>query len=67
MEINHAAALVTGGAQGMGRVFVEQLKAAGAKVAFCDWNPEGVAEASEALGVPVCFRCVRGWSLRTSC
>ena len=52
MELRNAAALVTGGAQGMGRVFVEQLRDAGAKVAFCDWNPEGVAATAEALGVP---------------
>lgn len=52
MELNRAAALVTGGASGMGRVFVEQLKAAGAKVAFCDWNADGVKAVADELGVP---------------
>lgn len=52
MKINEARALVTGGAQGMGRCFVERLVASGAKVAFCDVNADGVAATAEALGVP---------------
>jgi 3-oxoacyl-[acyl-carrier protein] reductase len=52
MKIEAARALVTGGAQGMGRQFVEGFKEAGAKVAFCDVNAEGVAAVSEELGVP---------------
>lgn len=52
MQLKDARALVTGGAQGMGRCFVEQLRDAGAKVAFCDVNAEGVRETAEALGVP---------------
>lgn len=52
MKIEEARALVTGGAQGMGRCFVEQLVASGAKVAFCDVNADGVKATAEALGVP---------------
>ena len=52
MKIENARALVTGGAQGMGRCFVEQFRDAGAKVAFCDVNAEGVKATSDELGVP---------------
>ncbi len=52
MKIEAARALVTGGAQGMGRKFVEGFAQAGAKVAFCDVNAEGVKAVSEELGVP---------------
>lgn len=52
MKIEDARALVTGGAQGMGRKFVERLVAAGAKVAFCDVNAEGVQAVADELGVP---------------
>jgi 3-oxoacyl-[acyl-carrier protein] reductase len=52
MKLEQVRALVTGGAQGMGRCFVEQLRDGGARVAFCDVNAEGVREASDALGVP---------------
>ncbi|MCB9759863.1 MAG: SDR family oxidoreductase [Alphaproteobacteria bacterium] len=52
MQLSEVSALVTGGAQGMGRVFTQAFRDAGAKVAFCDVNAEGVAEAAEALGVP---------------
>lgn len=47
MEIQGRSFLVTGGASGMGRAFVEQLAALGADVAFCDLNAEAVA-ATEA-------------------
>ncbi|MEZ4320239.1 MAG: SDR family oxidoreductase [Myxococcota bacterium] len=52
MKIEAARALVTGGAQGMGRCFVERFRDAGAKVAFCDVNADGVKAAAEELGVP---------------
>ncbi|MCA9569724.1 MAG: SDR family NAD(P)-dependent oxidoreductase, partial [Myxococcales bacterium] len=52
MKIDNVRALVTGGAQGMGRCFVERFAAAGAKVAFCDVNADGVKAASDELGVP---------------
>jgi 3-oxoacyl-[acyl-carrier protein] reductase len=51
MDLSNVRALVTGGANGMGRCFVEQLSAAGAKVFFCDVNAEAIAETAEALGV----------------
>jgi 3-oxoacyl-[acyl-carrier protein] reductase len=50
MKVNEVRALVTGGAQGMGLCFVEELVAAGAKVAFCDVNAEGVAEVAARTG-----------------
>ncbi|MFH1468745.1 MAG: SDR family oxidoreductase [Pseudomonadota bacterium] len=52
MELADVRALVTGGASGMGRCFVEQLEASGAKVFFCDVNAEGVAQASAETGAP---------------
>ncbi len=52
MRLNEVRALVTGGARGMGRCFVEQVRDAGGVVAFCDVDANAVAEASVALGVP---------------
>lgn len=52
MQLESVRAVVTGGARGMGRAFVEQLKAAGAQVFFCDISEEGVTEASAALDAP---------------
>jgi 3-oxoacyl-[acyl-carrier protein] reductase len=52
MELKDVRALVTGGANGMGRCFVEQLRRAGAQVFFCDVNAEAVAETSAALDAP---------------
>ena len=43
-------ALVTGASRGIGRFIVERLLAEGMQVAFCARNPDGVAEAAEALG-----------------
>jgi 3-oxoacyl-[acyl-carrier protein] reductase len=51
MELSQVRALVTGGAHGMGRCFVQQLAAAGAEVFFCDIDAEAVAGTAEALGV----------------
>ncbi|HEY5997743.1 MAG TPA: 3-oxoacyl-[acyl-carrier-protein] reductase [bacterium] len=42
-------ALVTGGAQGIGRAIAMALARAGADVAVCDLNPEGVAAARAEL------------------
>ncbi len=44
MQIAGSKALVTGGASGMGRHFVLSLAAAGADVAFCDVNRDGIRE-----------------------
>ncbi len=49
MEIRGRSFLVTGGASGMGRAFVEGLAAAGADVAFCDLNADAVAQAEAEL------------------
>ncbi len=52
MKLDTVSALVTGGAQGMGRTFTRELARAGARVAFCDLDPERVARTSDELGVP---------------
>ena len=60
MQINGSKALVTGGASGMGRHFVLSLAKAGADVAFCDVNADGIAaveaEAAELPGKVVGFQ-----------
>lgn len=52
MQLKDVRALVTGGARGMGRCFVEELLAAGARVAFADVDEDGVGATANALGVP---------------
>ena len=49
MNLTDCKALVTGGASGMGRHFTLSLAAAGADVAFCDLDDNGIAE-TEAAG-----------------
>jgi 3-oxoacyl-[acyl-carrier protein] reductase len=49
MNLTDCKALVTGGASGMGRHFTLSLAAAGADVAFCDLDADGIA-ATEAAG-----------------
>ena len=44
-------AIITGASRGIGRFVAERLIAEGMQVAFCARNPEGVAEAADALGV----------------
>lgn len=44
MKINEMKIIVTGGASGMGRHFVEQLLECGAQVAAWDMNEEGLSE-----------------------
>ena len=48
MEIKGRTFLVTGGAQGMGRCFVEELSKLGAHAIFCDINEAGIAEVEQA-------------------
>lgn len=43
-------AIVTGGAQGLGREYAERLLSAGARVAIVDVVPDAAAAAAEALG-----------------
>lgn len=50
MKLENVRALVTGGAQGMGRAFVQNFIDAGAEVAFCDVNADGVAATAEETG-----------------
>lgn len=50
MQLSDVRVLVTGGASGMGRTFVEQFAAHGAKVHTCDVNAEGLAEIASATG-----------------
>jgi 3-oxoacyl-[acyl-carrier protein] reductase len=52
MHLNDVRAIVTGGANGMGRCFVEQLQASGARAFFCDVDPEAVHATSAALDIP---------------
>lgn len=48
MNIQGRTFLVTGGAQGMGRCFVEELSKIGAHVIFCDINADGIADVEAA-------------------
>ncbi len=48
MQLDTCKVLVTGGASGMGRHFTLSLAAAGADVAFCDLNADGIAEVEAA-------------------
>ncbi len=50
MKLTDVRAVVTGGASGMGRTFVEQLAAAGAKVHAVDVNEDGLAEVAAETG-----------------
>ena len=53
MQIQGSKVLVTGGASGMGRHFVLELAKAGADVAFCDLNADGIKTVeAEAAGLP---------------
>ncbi|XP_053920703.1 15-hydroxyprostaglandin dehydrogenase [NAD(+)] isoform X2 [Cuculus canorus] len=49
MHVNGKVALVTGGAQGIGRAFVQALLSKGAKVALLDRNSEAGQESKAAL------------------
>ncbi|XP_032917177.1 15-hydroxyprostaglandin dehydrogenase [NAD(+)] isoform X3 [Catharus ustulatus] len=49
MHVNGKVALVTGGAQGIGRAFVQALLGKGAKVALLDRNSEAGQESKAAL------------------
>ena len=48
------AAVVTGGASGLGRASAEALAAAGVKVAIFDVNEAGGQEVAKALGGVFC-------------
>ncbi|MFK7927100.1 MAG: SDR family oxidoreductase [Myxococcota bacterium] len=50
MKLTEVRAVVTGGASGMGRTFVEQLIAEGATVHACDVNEAGLADLASATG-----------------
>ena len=50
MDLTDVRAVVTGGASGMGRTFVTQLAAAGARVHTCDVDADGLASIAEETG-----------------
>ena len=53
MKIENMKVLVTGGASGMGRCFVNSLSRDGADVAFCDLNADAIAAVeAECAGNP---------------
>jgi len=55
MEISSSvAAVVTGGASGLGLAAVRALRAAGAKVAIFDLNPEAGEQAAAETGALFC-------------
>ena len=55
MQIDsNTAAVVTGGASGLGRASAEALSAAGAKVAVFDVNETAGREVAEAIGGLFC-------------
>jgi NAD(P)-dependent dehydrogenase (short-subunit alcohol dehydrogenase family) len=50
MRVDGQAALITGGASGLGNATAKALAAAGAKVAILDYNAEGAKAAAAELG-----------------
>ena len=46
IDLNGRRAIVTGGAQGLGRAIAERLQASGASVHIWDFDPEAMAEAA---------------------
>ncbi len=48
MKLSEVRGIVTGGGSGMGRAFVLQLAAAGARVVAADINAQGLAETAQA-------------------
>ncbi|MFE3060268.1 3-hydroxyacyl-CoA dehydrogenase [Nocardia sp. NPDC059239] len=55
MQLSGSAALVTGGASGLGRATVERLIGAGARVAIVDLPTSAGAELAEQLGAAAVF------------
>lgn len=51
---SNTAAIVTGGASGLGRASAEALVAAGVKTAIFDWNADGGAAAAAEIGADFC-------------
>lgn len=49
MRLDDVRAVVTGGARGMGRTFVDELRRAGGRAFFCDLDPDGVAATAREL------------------
>ena len=49
MELNGKVALITGGAQGIGRIISEELSRQGAHVILGDVNVDGAEKAAEEI------------------
>ena len=50
MKLKDRVAIVTGGAQGIGKAIAEKLSEEGASVAIADINEEGARSCAESLG-----------------
>jgi NAD(P)-dependent dehydrogenase (short-subunit alcohol dehydrogenase family) len=60
MKLKHKVALITGGAQGLGKAIAIAMANEGAGIAICDINPQTLAPATkeiEALGVRASAWC----------
>jgi 3-oxoacyl-[acyl-carrier protein] reductase len=52
IDLTHRAAIVTGGARGIGLAIAERLLASGARVSLWDVDAAALAQAADHLGVP---------------
>jgi len=52
IDLNNRAAIITGGARGIGRAIAERLLASGARVSLWDVDAAALAQASAEMGTP---------------
>ena len=60
MDLKSNSALITGGAQGMGKVFARELARAGANIAICDINEESLRQTAAELSKETGIKAVAG-------